>query len=150
MKEGLYMKKALIIGIDNYTNCPLNGCVNDAIQISNTLEKNSDGSPNFHIKKLLGQSNLQINKSDIKQEIDNLFSGDPDISLLFFSGHGYLNSYGGHIVTSDFKKYDEGVSMDDILMLANNSKAKNKIIILDCCYSGNIGSPAIHNGKIQN
>src|SRR5260221_29488 len=36
--------------------------------------------------------------------------------------------------------------MDEILNLVNNSKAKDKIIILDCCNSGAFGSPAITGG----
>jgi hypothetical protein len=59
----------------------------------------------------------------------------PEIAK-FNSGHGFINSLGDYIVTTDFEKYDEGVSMDDILKFANLSKAKDKIIILDCCHSG--------------
>ena len=78
-----------------------------------------------------------------------MFSGDPDIALFFFAGHGSFDLYGGYIVTPDYKEYDDGVSMDEILIAANNSKAKNKIIILDCCYSGNIGSPKSTDGKFS-
>ena len=45
----------------------------------------------------------------------------------------------GQIVTPDFNGYDMGISMNDILRLANTSKSRNKIIILDCCYSGKLG-----------
>jgi uncharacterized caspase-like protein len=62
---------------------------------------------------------------------------------LYFSGHGFIDSLGGYIVTPDFKKYDEGVSMDDILKFANLSKAKGKIVILDCCHSSAFASPTI-------
>ena len=31
--------------------------------------------------------------------------------------------------------------MDEILTLANESKAKHRVIILDCCHSGAFGSP---------
>lgn len=36
--------------------------------------------------------------------------------------------------------------MDEILTLANNSKAANKLIILDCCNSGAFGSPKSAGG----
>ena len=140
------MRKALIIGIDNYPNCPLSGCVNDAFAMKSILEYDSDGSPNFSVK-LMTSNNLTITSSNLRREIQSLFDGDPDIALLFFAGHGFVSSYGGHIVSEDFKEYDEGVSMDDILNLANKSKAKNRIIILDCCYSGNMGSPNLTDGK---
>jgi len=44
------MKKALIVGIDNYSGASLTGCVNDANAMANVLETNGDGSPNFSIK----------------------------------------------------------------------------------------------------
>ena len=40
--------------------------------------------------------------------------------------------------------------MTEILGLANKSRVKNKVIILDCCYSGNMGTPNIaDNGVAQ-
>jgi Caspase domain len=136
------MKKALIVGIDNYSIHPLNGCVNDASAFSSIIETHGDGSPNFAVRL---ETNVK-SKSDLKTMIVELFEGASDIALLYFSGHGYLNELGGYIVTPDHKKYDEGVSMDEILILANDSKAKDKIIILDCCHSGAIGSPKISGG----
>ena len=43
-------RKALIVGINDYMIKPLNGCVNDAEQISELLERNYDGSKNFDVK----------------------------------------------------------------------------------------------------
>ena len=39
--------------------------------------------------------------------------------------------------------------MNDVLRLANNSDAKNKVIVLDCCYSGSIALPQIKDNKIS-
>jgi len=136
------MKKALAIGIDNYPTAPLRGCVNDASAFANTMEKNGDGSPNFSVKLATDVPT----KAELKSLIVELFSGDNDIALLYFSGHGALNSIGGYIVTPDYKKHDEGVSMDEILTIANQSKTKNNIIILDCCHSGAFGNPAVTGG----
>jgi len=33
--------------------------------------------------------------------------------------------------------------MDEILIITNQSEVKNKIIILDCCHSGALGSSSI-------
>ena len=64
--------------------------------------------------------------------------------MFYFSGHGYANEFGGYVVTPDFGKYDAGVSMEHILQVANKSGCKNKVILLDCCFSGEMGSvPAI-------
>lgn len=133
------MRKALVVGINNYTTAPLKGCINDASAFATTIEKNGDGSPNFAVRL---ETNIST-KSELKTMIKELFEGDSDIALLYFSGHGFVNELGGYIVTPDHKQNDEGVSMDEILVLANKSKAKDKVIILDCCNSGAFGSPAI-------
>lgn len=133
------MRKALVVGLNNYPSAPLKGCVNDAYSVSNVLQRNSNGSPNFDVMQITDT----CTKSELKRNINALFEGNNDISLLYFSGHGTVTSTGGYLVTTDYAQDDEGVSMDDILVIANKSRAKNKVIILDCCNSGAFGSPAI-------
>lgn len=129
------MRKALIVGINDYPNSPLTGCIPDATKIAQLLESNGDGSPNFDI-------NLKYDiktKTALTREIRDLFSGESDISLLYFSGHGTPDG-GGCLVTPDATgEGDMGVSLTEVLRLANTSKSKNKIIILDCCFSGKLG-----------
>lgn len=136
------MKKALVVGINNYPNNPLRGCVNDASALSTLIERHGDGSPNFSVRL----STDVTTKSDLMGQIKELFSGDCDTALFYFSGHGHLNELGGYIITPDHQEHDIGISMDQILTLANQSKVKDKIIILDCCNSGAFGSPALSNG----
>ncbi len=136
------MKKALIVGINQYSSKPLAGCVNDAIALSSILERNGDGSPNFSV---VLKTDIQ-KKNELLGMIKELFKGDGDASLLYFSGHGMLDELGGFIVTPDHQEHDVGISMDNILILANESMVKNKIIILDCCNSGAFGSPAVSGG----
>src|ERR1017187_8642564 len=141
------MKKALVVGINNYPNAELRGCVNDANAIAGALGANGDGSPNFDVK-LVTVPNETIDRAKLKGLIDSLFSGDADIALFYFSGHGVVTSTGGYIVTPDFRKYEEGVSMDEILNLANKSHVKNRVVILDCCHSGAFGSPNFSGANI--
>lgn len=141
------MRKALVIGIDNYPKMPLNGCIRDAIEIGNVLEKNGDGSPNFAVRVLTDPSD-DLNRPVLKKAIDELFEGDADIALLYFAGHGFLDSIGGYLVTPDFQSYDEGLSMDDVLKYATGSKAKDKVIIFDCCHSGVFGNPKLSEDKL--
>ncbi len=136
------MKKALIVGLNKYPNCELNWCDNDAIEMKQLLESNGDGSPNFDVKCIIDTCEKNI----LSDSIDQLFEGDADISLLYFSGHGD-NSDCGYICTTDYNKNCLGVRMDDILTKANNSKCKNKVIILDCCYSAQMGESAVVNNK---
>ncbi|MGN7298272.1 caspase family protein [Ferdinandcohnia sp. SAFN-114] len=135
------MRKALIVGLNDYPDAPLEGCVNDAYSVSNVLQRNSDGSPNFDVMLITDR----CTKGELKRNIKALFEGDNEIALMYFSGHGTVTSTGGYIVTTDYSEEDEGVSMDEILVIANRSKAKNKIIILDCCNSGVFGTPSIQN-----
>lgn len=141
------MKKALVVGINNYPSSPLRGCINDANAIANTLETNGDGSPNFSVR-LTTSPNTDVTRSSLREAIENLFSGESGMALLYFSGHGFIKSTGGYLVTKDASRYDEGVSMDDVLNIANQSKAKNKVIILDCCHSGALGSPSVTNNNL--
>lgn len=135
------MKGALVIGIDNYTTSPLRGCVNDATAFADIMETNDDGSTNFAVRRHMNVSS----KATLLSMIADLFEREMDTALFYFSGHGLLNEVGGYIVTPDHRRYDEGVSMNDILTLASKSRIRDKIIILDCCHSGVFGSPQ-HTG----
>ncbi|MDR0909713.1 MAG: caspase family protein [Spirochaetaceae bacterium] len=140
------MRKALCVGINAYPNGnALHACLNDANEIAQLLKKNSDESPNFEV--LL--ENDVPDKATLRSHIAKLFSGDCETALFYFSGHGFLNELGGFLVTPDFTQYDEGVSMNDILSFANQSKIKDKIIILDCCHAGKMGSPNVDNQTTQ-
>jgi Caspase domain len=143
------MKKALIIGIDYYQNHnSLFGCVNDAYKVQSVLERHSDGTRNFGVKLEVATSkDSSIQKRDLKHLIQELFKGDSEIALLYFSGHGHIESTGGYLVTSECIDGDQGMPMSELLTIANDSKAKNKIIILDCCHSGSMGVSSDTSGK---
>lgn len=132
-------RKALIVGIDDYSVSPLHGCVNDAEDVAALLLRNDDGSANFSVKLKTSKTD-EINKSALKSWISDCFDGDEEIALFYFSGHGHIDATGGYIVTPDYAYMDWGISMQDILTFANNSKCRNKVIILDCCHSGSVGA----------
>jgi hypothetical protein len=75
--------------------------------------------------------------------VENLFSDDSEIALFFFAGHGHVESTGGYVLPSDARTGDDGLSMSDIMVFVSNSRARNKIVILDCCHSGAIGNNPI-------
>lgn len=129
------MRKALIVGIDNYSQCPLTCCCNDAEAINELLKNHGDGRPNFDTKLVKNVSA----KSELLRLIDQCFSGDADVALFYYSGHGHIDSIGGYLVTPDYSDYNYGVSLQEVLTIVNNSLCKNKIIILDSCYSGFMG-----------
>lgn len=138
------MRKALVCGISHYENYPnISGCVNDALGIKEVIERHGDGRINFGVKLLLGRDESSaITRNDLKSQIEELFTGDSDIALLYFSGHGHLENSDGYLATSECTDGDDGVSMYEIVTLANKSPAREKIIIFDCCHSGIAGSLA--------
>lgn len=88
----------------------------------------------------------RVTRASLKQAVQDLFTRQAEVAVFFFAGHGTVNNLGGYLVTQDAKHYDEGLSMIDVLTLANNSLALERIIILDCCHSGALGNwPAINN-----
>jgi hypothetical protein len=137
------MKKALVIGINNYPTAPLKGAVNDAKIISELLKVNGNDTTNFEVITLYDVKT----KSELLAKISEFFDISADMGLLYFAGHGYVNELGGFLVTPDHKRYDEGIDMNYILNLANNSEMRNKVIILDCCKSGSFAIPAT-NGSV--
>ncbi len=142
-------RKALIVGVDDYPGIPLEGCVSDAVKLGELLKYHGDGKRNFEIKTLLSSKEDNVEKKSLKEEIENLFSGNSHIALFYYAGHGYVNSYGGYLVTQDFSRYDEGVSMDEVMRCANESNAQNKVIILDCCFSGRLAVPNLAEKKVS-
>jgi hypothetical protein len=139
------MRKALIIGIDKYANYPLAGCENDAVSVASILQKNGDGSPNFEIK-LITSDDQVVSSALMHEAIAELFQGDAETALFYFAGHGVIDptTNAGHIVSQDGKKASWGISLSDILGIANKAypKIKSTIIILDSCNSGYAGEIA--------
>lgn len=132
------MRKALVVGINQYPSSPLSCCVNDADNITKILERNGDGTVNFSVKKHVdGEAGT---KGKLKGAIRDCFAGDEDVALFYFSGHGHIDAIGGYIVTPDYSQDDWGVSMQEILSIANDSKCRNRVVILDCCHSGFMGN----------
>lgn len=141
------MRIALIVGINYYQHgSPLFGCVDDAHAVKAVLERHDGGSVNFDCKLFTGTgpSDL-VQRSELKDNIEELFKTDADVALFYFAGHGHIEASGGYILASDAQRGDEGVSLSEILTYANNSPAKNKIIILDSCHSGIAGTFPVDN-----
>lgn len=136
------MRKALVVGIDFYAKIQrLHGCVNDAHSVKGVLERNSDGTVNFGVKLLAGTGAADaIPRANLKEQVRELFAGDSEIALFYFAGHGYIEATGGYLCASDSQTGDDGLPLGEVLTLANQSKAKNKIIVLDSCHSGIAGA----------
>ena len=146
------MRKALFLGINQYDNIGgLNGCANDAQQMSAVLSRHADGRPNFSSQVFVSPE-TNLSKSFIEGKIKELFHGDLEVALFYFAGHGFFDDdvNTGFIIPQNFSpKENNGIRFDDILEIARqNKQIKNTIIILDCCQSGSAGkSSALRGGS---
>jgi hypothetical protein len=150
--KGIVMRKALVVGIDYYEAIsPLHGCVRDAHSVNAVLEKHSDGSINFGVLLLSGTGpGNPITRGRLREAVARLFEGDSEIALFYFAGHGHIETTGGYLCASDCRRGDDGLSLGDVLTLANQSRAQNKVIVLDSCHSGVAGDhPIAHQAELS-
>jgi uncharacterized caspase-like protein len=126
------LRKAVLIGIDNYETDRLDACVNDAKKMAEMLEKHEDGRPNFEVTLCISNET----EEELGNHINQLFNQPYEAVLLYFSGHGQISQDSGFLKLPDGNSFDPGIPMNYLLSTANKSSAKHKIIILDCCHSG--------------
>jgi hypothetical protein len=146
------MRKALIVGIDYYEFIgSLSGCVNDAHSVKAVVERHADGTLNFTAPQILTSTSAAqiVQKRDLKEAVRQLFMDDAEIALFYFAGHGYIEETGGFLCASDCEIGDDGLALSEVMTLANTSKAKNRVIILDSCHSGVAGNNAIMSGMAE-
>lgn len=141
------MKRALVVGINHYDHIPsLHGCVHDAKSVEGVLSRNENGSLNFSCKLQTASTSADsITRSDLKKAVRGLFAGDGEIALLYFAGHGHIETTGGYLCASDCHTGDDGLALSEIVTLANESRFRNRILILDSCHSGIAGNPPTHS-----
>lgn len=137
------MRIALIVGINHYAHgSSLYGCVDDAHAVQAVLARHGDGSVNFDCKMFTGTGPTdRVERALLKDRVDELFKTQADIALFYFAGHGHIEGTGGYLLATDSRRGDEGLSLSEILVMANRSPARNKIIVLDSCHSGIAGTP---------
>lgn len=137
------MKKALIVGIDDYDPPnQLSGCVNDAVELAALLETNGDGSPNFDVRRIVS-SEGPVTSQVLSEAVRELFTGDAETVVLYFAGHGIMDedTNNGFLVTQDGQNPNWGISLSGVLQQANmaHPKIKSTVILLDSCQSGFAG-----------
>jgi hypothetical protein len=139
------MKRALLVGIDDYQGAPLHGCVADARELGSLIERNSNGSNNYDVRCVTSDETT-INRRHLVQLLDDLFGNAGNTQLLFFfAGHGRPGDVGAGLVTQD----SDDVGMDYVINKANASPSPEVILILDCCFSGDLGNvPALQASAV--
>ncbi len=142
-------RRALLVGINDYDNAgTLTGCVLDATKMKDLLVRNYDGGPNYDCR-LLTSDNERVTRAHLRQIWGELFDNFTEDILFYFSGHGSPTAVGGVICTQDATTHEPGLPMDELLILANNSHAREVLLVLDCCFSGSLGNPATLQGSLR-
>jgi len=143
-------RRALVVGIDTYKFASnLSSCVADAEAVGKLLEQNADERPNYMCRILPDkmEDGQPITRAQLREACAELFANFKGDVLFYFSGHGVLTPYGGHLCAFDSQKNDWGVPMQEIVEMAINSTARDIIMLLDCCHSGDIADPTVMNSK---
>ncbi len=144
-------RRALIVGISKYDHLTsLAGAERDATLMEDVLKAHWDGTPNYHCRLHTSPGPTPITRSVLRTEWDQLFSGSPDAALFYFAGHGAPTIVGGFLATQDGTDNDMGLPMDELLNRANKSQAREVLLILDCCFSGSLGNPAMLQNGLDN
>lgn len=133
------MKRALLIGIDQYDNFnDLAGCVNDVDALEPLISRNEDDSLNFECQKRTSATG-GVTRDALLGDLDALFGGGADIAVLYFAGHGSESIADVALVTEDGTDATPGIAFSEILTRVAGSKVGEVIIILDCCFAGAAG-----------
>lgn len=154
-------RNALVVGINRYPSLKeskskykhLTTCADDAEAIAQLLEKDD----NFQVTRLPlgyidGERRVDPTKplrlEELETAIKKLFVPDsaksPETALLFFAGHGLRrntdNGTEGYLATSDTKCRDDswGFSLVYLWEILQQSKVRQQILWLDCCFSGEL------------
>lgn len=137
------MRIALIVGVNYYDHGgSLFGCVDDAHAVKAVMERHGDGGVNFDCELLTSTGPTdRVERNTLKDQVTKLFKTKAEIALFYFAGHGHIEATGGYLLATDSRRGDEGLSLSEVLTLANASPAQNKVVVLDSCHSGIAGTP---------
>lgn len=132
------MKRALLVGVDHYTNfTPLGGCVNDVHAIEPLLARNEDGTVNLNCQVRVAPE--AVTRDALLRDVQALLGPGADVALLYFAGHGAGDRNDVILCTHDGTDMTPGVPLSEILGCVQSSSVREVIVVLDCCFSGAAG-----------
>ncbi|MEH1942832.1 MAG: pentapeptide repeat-containing protein, partial [Nostoc sp.] len=147
-------RDALVVGINTYDRLKsLNAPAADGEAIAQILQQYGE----FRVTRLpavkdkenetirIGKQ-TKVSLTQLERAIVQLFKPDgkpPDTALLYFSGHGLRKNLGiqeGFLATSEVNPdaSNWGLSLQWLRRLLQESEVRQQIVILDCCYSGEV------------
>jgi uncharacterized protein YjbI with pentapeptide repeats len=143
-------KKALIVGINNYTHLQtLDICKNDGTEMYKILS--SLGYEISDENKLLGEAKGEKLRDTIFNFFSDITSNPDDTLLFYYSGHGVPDIDGDiYLASSDIdpnEPYRKGFSFEELTKMIQRTVSTKVVVILDSCYSG---SAKISKGDEEN
>jgi formylglycine-generating enzyme required for sulfatase activity len=92
---------------------------------------------------------LNASVAEMRREIYQLFAPNShqpdDLLLLYFSGHGELDSHNRLYFIAKETEHAlveaTGLDADYVTRLMDDARSRQQVVILDCCYSGAFGLP---------
>lgn len=138
IQRNLYVISMAVAEYDN-TDYNLNYTINDGRAIVNTF-KELEPEYNVIIDTLFGKDCTRDNFNSLKEKLNN--TNVDDIVIIHFSGHGLLDSEGDFYFATydvDFSNPSvNGLEYDLIEGVMDGIPARNKLVLLDACHSGEL------------
>jgi hypothetical protein len=142
-------RRALLVGINHYDYIKpdLNWCTGDALSMREMLGFHANHDTNYVCRVLLGSQrpggklDERVTFNRLRKALAELFAYDGEVAL-YFSGHGIHRSKGVYLATQDSMPALPGILVNDLLTMANQSPAREVLLLLDCCYAGALGEPS--------
>ncbi len=153
-------RDALVVGINNYQDhglANLNAPAEDAEAIAQILEQYGEFDVwrlpeaitpiSEETRKPYIAKEIELSLPQLKNALVKLFKPEgrqvPDTALFYFSGHGLREDLGiqeGFLCTSDVHPQSaiNGLSLQWLRRLLQESPVRQQIIWLDCCHSGEL------------
>ncbi|QHT68690.1 hypothetical protein GXP67_19595 [Rhodocytophaga rosea] len=135
----------LLIGTSTYNDSnikPIPNVEQNLKELKNVFSNNNIfGLPESNIIQVL---NADVTKIKIAiGSISNRARGKDQILIVYYAGHGLMSSKNSNVYITAIDTLENhleltGLSLDELKNIIKDSTAGQKIIILDCCHSGNI------------
>ena len=150
-------RDALVVGLNNYSHSTIPNLTAPAIdgEAIATLLKQQGEFQVWRLPEAVNQGDnslyigqeLQVSLTTLEDALIKLFKPEgkniPDTALFYFSGHGIRKTKGiteGFLATSDVNPDMgfNGLSLQWLRRLLQDSPIKQQIVWLDCCHSGEL------------
>jgi|GEM_PF-2893676 len=136
-----------VLGASKYAQAEMNlqYAAKDAIDVADLFEKKQSDYAAIQIKKFTDQDITRDKLPEIRRWLEQ--SGVNDQVIVFFAGHGLISdSLDYYLATydTDFANPSgRGISYESLESLLDGIPARNKLMLMDACHSGEIDKESV-------